>query len=243
MATSSVQFFSATPATNIFTVISNLPLLLTSWVAWRREYIFISVLFFIETWISSLYHLCKGFEVCAMDYWTLRNFDFFFATSMVWLASVFLIWFTYAHRHWELVLNVFGLLTIAIIQFVLPGEHGGVAVFTGVALLLIFLYIGGFMIYRYQHGHYFLLPPYNFKWLALATALLVLSTILYTFQNYWLSAYWAIHALWHILAALGWVALLWSKPKRSEQWRLTKASSQRVVAFVPMLGVEKQRMD
>ena len=190
--------------------------------------------------MSHRYHLCKGFEACVMGYWTLRNFDFFFATSMVWLATVFLIIFPYEYRHWETVLNVIGLLAVAIVQFAMPGEHAGVAIFSAVSLLIIIVYVVAYVVYRYRRGQRRWLPPYNWFWLCVAAMLLTLSTTLYTFQNYWLSAYWGTHADWHIMAALGWCALLLARPRRSQEWG-AKPCGNLYVKPVPVIGGTKKK--
>jgi Protein of unknown function (DUF3522) len=209
-------FYTKVDGANIFTVISNLFLLFPSIIAWDRERIFISVVFFVETWTSSLYHLCRAFEVCIFDYWVLHNFDFFFATSLIWLATVFLIRFSYEYRYWELVLNMIGLLAVAVIQAAWPGEHTGVAIFAVVSMGILLIYA---IVYGIQHSG---LLPYNWFFLCVGLTLLTLSTMLYTIQNYWLAARWIIHSLWHVMAGLGWAVLLYSREKRSVEWMADK---------------------
>lgn len=140
---------------------------------------------------------------------------------MVWLASVFLIRFSYWYRQWETVFNIFGLLTIAILQFVLPGSNVGITIFAAVAILLVVLYAVGYAFYQHQQWRgntKSLLLPYNWYYLCVAFLVLSLSIMLFVTQMYWIAAYWATHSLWHMLGGLGWGILLYARHTRQQEW-------------------------
>lgn len=204
-----MPFYSATNAADIFAIVSNFALLIPCVMAWHRYslvpytgYIVISVTFFFETWTSSLFHLCKAFDVCPLSYWTLRQFDFFFATSLLWLSAALLVILEgpYARRI-EVAIQSAGLVTAAFVQAATKAESV-TSIFSYVAIGMVVIYI---IVYRCVNLKW---PPYNMYYLCLAIELFALSTNMYLVQNYWPGAYWIIHATWHVLAAAGWVCLL-----------------------------------
>ena len=207
-----MPFYSATNAADIFAIISNAALLAPSLVAWNRGYIDISVLFFFEAWMSGIFHLCKAFDVCVMGFWTLHQFDFFFATSFIWLAATFLIilddYIIWNHhlvgRHIELALRMSGLFIVAILQ-AMTSSDAKISFFSFAALGLLLIYLIAFRLVKHHW------PPYDMYYLCLAFEMFALSSTMFLVQNYWPGAYWIIHSDWHVLAAFAWTCLLMAR--------------------------------
>jgi hypothetical protein len=228
-----MSFHSHVNFLDIIPILTNFTLLLVSWEAFLQTEYFISVVFFVETFVSFLFHICKAFDTCmGMDFWTWHDFDHFFATSMVWLASVYLIQFpaeiqlrNYRIGRWmgctntlscvwvKTILYLLGMFMVAII---LAATDDGfwISAFAAFALVVIFAYLIGHAIYRHYKGIRFgnWLPPYRWEYLLPAATLLTYATILFNVQESWPGLYWAVHGDWHATAAVGWCFLLLAGP-------------------------------
>lgn len=183
----------------IFTVLSNLALLIPAITAARHRRVFRSFVFFLETFVSSAYHIGDYTGHCLFSFKTLHHLDFWFAQMIMILNLLYLFDF---NRYWywlEWILIFIGGFVLVILQITLPGELYVQAIVSGVIFLAIIIY---WIVYACTvgKGH---LPPYDWSALALAIALLAGSTILYSAQLIWPSGYWLAHSFWHIAAALG----------------------------------------
>jgi Protein of unknown function (DUF3522) len=182
----------------LFSVLSNLFLLLpfVTAVRWRR--ILLATVFFIECFVSGFYHACDGLNWCIFGYSTLKNLDFFFAQSFMILIGIYIVHWT---REWQWlcwVLNFVGMFVIVILQITLPGE---LYVQAGIAFIVVFGIILYWIVYAYIYD--FKLPPYDWYYFYLGACLLGMSTMLFSVQHVWPDFYWLVHSLWHIAASFG----------------------------------------
>jgi Protein of unknown function (DUF3522) len=237
-----MPFFSHGNEYDIFTIITNFLLLIPAAEAWSQGFrgkhknyflLVVASIFFVETFVSLLYHLCKSFDLClGWGFFKWFEADHFFATSMIWLATVFLL---YIPQWAQILLTALGMLIIACILGVTESLHMSagtpIAVFATVALgLFLLVYLPWFACF-----HQGRLPPYNWVPLCIATTLLTFSTTLFTIQNYWVGGYWAVHALWHSIAAFGWAYLLLVKPFTEHDGRVYPHLDTPLIFMVPRI--------
>jgi len=181
-----------TRGADVLTIVSNLALLIPAITAaryhrWTRAWVF-----FWETWVSLLYHLCDSFSVCLFSYTVHHNLDFFFAQLLIVLAGLYVIVFPRGWEWLERGLIIVGAIAIIVLQVTLGGE----LIVQGAIVVVLFL---GIIIYWCAAG----VPRYNWAMFLLGFSLTSSSVTLYILQNQWNQAFWAIHSLWHVAAALG----------------------------------------
>jgi len=197
----------------LFSVLSNLFLLLPfiTAVRWRR--ILLSTVFFIECFVSGFYHACDGLGWCIFRYTILKNLDFFFAQSFIILIGIYIVHWTLELQWLCWVLNFVGMFVIVILQVTLPGE---LYVQAGIAFIVVFGIILYWAVYAYVNPER-KLPPYDWFYFYLGASLLGLSTVLFSVQHVWPDFYWLVHSLWHIAASFGLHYLIQIK-KPAEKW-------------------------
>lgn len=176
-----------------FSVISNLALLIPAFRAWKYNLLLRSFIFFVETFVSALYHTCDDYGVCAGSFSTLQHFDFFYAQSFIVLNTLYFIHFSPLYEWLEWTLILWALFTIAWLQALFPG--GSILIQAGIAIVSV----GVILLYWLIWG----MPKYRWDKLTTGLALLCMAVIFYVFQNVYSPGYDWIHGLWHIAAALG----------------------------------------
>lgn len=176
----------------VFSVISNLALLIPAWRAWKYNRLLRSFVYFVETFVSSLYHLCDDYDFCVGSFNALHHFDFFYAQSFIVLNAFYLIPFNPRYEWIEWILIFFSLFAIAWLQVLFPGT---LMVQAGIALFSFFMVFMYWIIYG--------VPKYRWDKLATGLSLLSMAVIFYVFQNLYSPWYDWIHGLWHIAAAFG----------------------------------------
>lgn len=187
---------------DVFTVVSNLFLLIPFITAVRKRRVLRYLILITEVFASGLYHLCDSFDICLFDFTSHHHLDFFFAQSLIILAAFYFVEFGFGYEWLEWVLIFVGLCVIVILQITLPGE---LYVQAGIAVLA-FCVVAGYWIL-------FGMPEYDWNNVAIGVCLLSMSVMLFSAQQVYSPAYWAIHSLWHIVAAIG-IDFIWRiKPK------------------------------
>lgn len=177
---------------DVFTVLSNLFLLIPFVTAVRYHRILRAIVLFLEVFASGLYHLCDSFNVCLFSFSDHHHLDFFFAQTLIILAAFYFIEFSFGNAWIEWVLILLGMFGIAILQITLPGELFVQGAIAGVAFVIL-------VIYWLYNG----IPEYDWPNVTTGVTLLACSIVLFSVQELYSSLYWAIHSLWHITAAIG----------------------------------------
>jgi len=188
-------------AVEVLTVISNLTLFLTAFVAWRFGRIFRTFIYFTEAIVSAVYHLCDYSGVCLFSYGTLHNLDFFFAQLLICDCGLYLIDFKRKWYFLEWLMFFISIMGIIVLIITLPGQLYVQAGIVGVLFLIDILYwfIWG-------------VPEYNYYFLTLGLTLIGGSVIFFSFQGQQPALYSYIHSLWHIAGPIGRVFLFYIKP-------------------------------
>lgn len=184
-------------------MLSNLFLLFPFVLAIYYRLIGRAFVYFSAMIASSLYHLCDSYGACLFDFHTLHNFDFFFAQLLIWLGALYFVHWPTKYSWVEWILALLGALFIVVLLIVLPGELYVQAGIAGVGFLLV-------IIYWFIAG----IPKYRWSYVVLALALSGSSIVLFSIQNIWPGAYWGVHSLWHVAAAIGQFYLLMIKPRK-----------------------------
>lgn len=187
---------------DIFTVLSNLFLLITFGAAlwcrrWTRAFVF-----FCMTWVSFVYHLCDSFGACIFSFNMHHHLDFFFAQWLIVLTGLYLVDFPYWLPWLERCLIILGGLSIVVLQITLSAELYVQAALVGAVLV-------GVIIYWIACG----VPKYKWDMLLIGLSLIAGSVLLYVGQNQLPKLYWATHSLWHVAAAVGQTYWLYIKPR------------------------------
>lgn len=160
------------------------------------------LILFVECWISGLYHLCDSFDVCLFSFTFHHHLDFFFAQSLIVYAALYFIQFEFGYKWLHWVLMFIGMLAIAILQATLPGE---LMIQAAIAIVSFSVVVGYWIIFK--------MPRYNWRYVLIGVSLLSGSVALFALQNVYSPAYWAIHSLWHVAAAMGMHYIIMIKPK------------------------------
>lgn len=192
---------------DVFTVFSNLFLLIPAVTAFYLNHRLRSIIYFFMFFFSALYHLCDSFEACLFTFKFHHNLDFFFAEFLIILGGLYLVEFTAETQFIEYWLIFTGAIIIVILQGILPGELSVQAGITAVVFIGVIVY---WIVYKNKYGH---IPKYEWRMLTLGLALTSGSIILFSIQNVWYQGYWLAHSLWHTAAALGQHYILMSKEK------------------------------
>ena len=190
----------------LFSIISNIAILIPFGVAVAWHRVLRSCWYFTETWVSMVYHMCRGLSVCMLSYVSLKNADYFFAQGFIPLTGLYLV-------HWEAkwiwlewVLAFFSFFVIAVLQATLPGELYVQAVICVAVFLCIFAY---WIIYASMNNGK--LPPYDWFYLGIGLMLTGASVVLFVSQELWPDFAWFSHSMWHISASLGQAYILMIK--------------------------------
>lgn len=198
----------------LFTVISNVFLLIPGFVAWDYGRLLLTTLLFIsETFFSSAYHICDFSGACLFSFSTLHHLDYFHAQLIMVRALLYIVWFTEAWLWLEWILLLLSALLIVILQITLPGELYVQAIICGLYFVGIIIY---WIVYANTVGRG-RLPPYRWEFFTAGISLMAASTILYSAQLFWPEGFWLVHAFWHIAAAIGFTLLIYIKP-RPPKW-------------------------
>lgn len=190
---------------DIFLVLSNLVFFIPAYRAvkyrrWTRAAIYFSIVF-----VSGMYHTCRSYsDLCIFNFKVHYDLDLFFAQLCIPLAVLYLIdfpiWYQWVER-WLL-------FVFAFIIFVLQ-------MFTGGALQVQLVLIGGSFIVLGAWLLLFKNKNLNYDWVMLERGIILtaMSTSLFTIQDRYMQGFWAVHSLWHVLAAFGQYYILAVKPK------------------------------
>lgn len=183
----------------LFSVLSNLFILIPFVRSVEYHLIFAAFLTFIETWVSLFYHLCDFSNVCIFPFRALRYLDFFFAQYFIIYLSVYIVDWTKKWIWLQWTLLFIGGFIIVILQILLPGE---LFVQAGIAFICFACIVLYWVVYARTVGNG-RLPPYNWANMAIGIGFLGLSVIMFVIQNTAWEIYWATHSIWHISAAIG----------------------------------------
>lgn len=176
----------------VFSIISNLALLLPAWRAWSYNRLLRSFVYFVETFVSALYHLCDDYAICAGPFSALHHFDFFYAQSFIVINTYYLIHFSARYEWVEWIMIFISFFAIAWLQVLFPGS---LPIQAGIAVSAFFILVMYWLIWG--------MPRYRWDKFTIGLGLLSMAVIFYVFQNLYSPWYDWIHGLWHIAAALG----------------------------------------
>lgn len=173
-------------------------------------YFVLGPLYFIMGLVSGLYHSCDSFpSTCLFEFKTHNNLDFFFAQLIIPVSAIYLIYFP-PWLYWfqgVLILVLFA-PAVWVITVTMSTDLWVQGLIAGASLLPVLIYWAWYAYYTQKITGKARFPPYSWGYLVLTISLLGLSVTLFSFQQLWHSGYWAIHSLWHILAAIGQYFLL-----------------------------------
>ena len=193
----------------IWLALSNLIFLVDSYIAfvyarYTRAFIYLAIVF-----ASGSYHLCKSYvNACLFDYTVQRNIDFFFAEFVIPLTAFYLMDFgRLAFLETWLIL-----LTAVVLALIQISGHAGMMVHGAIAVTSASLLIGYWALTCCRRVRY------NFLYLFIGIFLTALGVILFTIQETWMDAYWALHSLWHVLVGLGQYFIIITKPP-AKRWQ------------------------
>lgn len=196
----------------LFSVLSNLVLLVAFVTCVQYHLIFGAFITFTECWVSLAYHLCDFSNSCVFAFDTLRYLDFFFAQYFIIYLSLYLVHWNKYWRWLQWILILIGGCVIAILEILLPGElyvqAGIVAVCLGSVLIYWIVYAN-----TVGQGR---IPPYEWSNLLIGVSLIAISTTMFSIQNVIPNYYWAAHSVWHAAAGLGfhyWIKIKKKAPK------------------------------
>jgi len=200
---------------DVFTVISNLAFLLPFALAVELERIFVAFVYLFQMIDSAAYHTCNSFSgICfglSPLFW--RHSDFFWAQFIPVFSVLNLIRFPSKPRAWIWVRPTIWVLS-GVLIFMLQRWIGestwlqfGIVGGSFIGLLLYWA-IYAWNAWMRDRDQESLLPPYRWNNLTLGLALSALASSLYVTEMQNHNMYWAIHSVWHVLAALGQYFLL-----------------------------------
>lgn len=208
-------------AADVLTIVSNVAFLFPAAEAFERQYIVEGIVYLFVLVCSTLYHTCNSFSgACiglAPD--VLRDMDFYMAQLCIPLIAL------YAIRPWGDLFYWFktaALMIIAFGLFLCQRYFGNSAI---VQMIVAAISFGSIFIYWLlyalrqcrKHGdhvkHY--LPRYRWDMFALGIGLSGAACALFAAEMLNHEFYWAIHACWHVDAALGQYALLCIWPHKA----------------------------
>lgn len=188
---------------DIWTVLSNLALLIPMVTAIRYRRVLRAFILPVECFFSAVYHLCDSFDLCFFSFTTHANFDFFFAQTLIVLAAFYFIDFKFGWEWLEWVLILLSFVGIAVLQAALPGEFMVQVAITVFAFIIVVAY-----------WIFFHVPDYNWTNVATGVSFMAISVVFFNVQNSVdPSLYWAIHSLWHLTASVGLDYIFRIKPK------------------------------
>lgn len=200
---------------DVFTVISNLAFLLPLVKAVQLERIFVAFVYLFQMLDSAAYHTCNSFGgICfglSPLFW--RHSDFFWAQFIPVFSTLNLIRFPSKPRGWIWVRPTIWVLagvTIFMLQRWIGESTWLQFGIVGVSLggLLLYWAIYAWLQWLRDRDQASLLPPYRWNNLAVGLSLSALASSLYVTEMQNHNLYWAIHSVWHVLAALGQYYLL-----------------------------------
>ena len=213
----SLSSLSKETGLDVFLIISNLSL----WIPAALSFYYLRVtkfpiyyvlgpLYFLMGLVSGMYHSCDSFpSTCLFSFKTHNHLDFFFAQLIIPVSAIYLIyfppWLYWLQGALILVLYAPGVWVITVTMSTDLWVQGLIA---AAAILPVFMYWIWYAYYSKQVTGTARLPPYSWGYFVLAIALLGLSISLFSVQNIWHNGYWAVHSLWHVLAAEGQYFLL-----------------------------------
>ena len=166
---------------------------------WTRAAIYFFIVF-----ISGAYHTCRSYSgLCIFSFKLHYDMDLFFAQLTIPLAVLYLIdfpiWYQWIER-WLI-------MAFAFVVFVLQVCTGGALVvqmaLIGISFALVFFY---WVLYKDKT------IKYDWVMLERGIVLTVMSTSLFTVQDRYMQGFWAVHSIWHVLAAFGQYYILAIKP-------------------------------
>lgn len=171
-----------------------------------------AAVYFLMMVASAFYHTCNSFpSACVFEAQTHKKIDFFFAQLIIPVTALYIIKFSPAYAFLERWLIILFAVVIFVIE-VVADEAFIVQMVVGlVSVLMIAVYWIYFGIHKYRNEKYvlhsphprFAIPNYNWMDFSLGIGLSALACSLFATQKQWHLGYWAIHSVWHTLAAFG----------------------------------------
>lgn len=189
----------------LFPVLSNLALLIASYVAVRQRLLLRASFSFIEVFVSSFYHVAMyaGWSLGGSAD-KLHGLDFFFAQMHLVLAGLYFIYFGKTTYWIEWLLIIFFGFAVAVLQLFTEGELVVQIAVGGVVLGIVGIY---WIVYLCTTGNG-RLPPYRWDYLLLGLVFLSSAVVLYTAPGVWPRGYDWMHGLWHCAGGIG-LAFIW----------------------------------
>ena len=217
----------------ILTVLSNYFFIVPTVTAFFKEYrwtrgcIYIAIMVF-----SSMYHVCNSFEgMCVFDAHFHRQLDFFFAQFVIPATALYIIIFPRNCLFLERFLFIAFAIGIVLIQVTAGEVFTAQLVLVAAAFALILVYWIAYATWKWgSQKQRPSLPDYdweNFYW---GIALTAIASSLFATESQNPSFRWAIHSLWHALAALGQHFLLQIRPPAPRYANMDALIHNRVVS-------------
>lgn len=180
---------------DIFLIISNVAFVWPAVVAWQWGVFLQSYIYQMVVFASSSYHLCDSYNgLCIFSFNTHQRLDFIFATSVIPLTAINLIYFRLGWvQKW---LKLFAITLIALLEVSLESSTLTQAIVCGGSIALLLIYWFG-----WEWGR--ITRIYDWYMLALGMALSIMSVSFFLVQGFWPAGYWVLHSYWHICGAVG----------------------------------------
>ncbi len=202
---------------DVLTIVSNLFFILSAVTAWMGEIWVLVALYVLIIINSSMYHACNSFaSLCVFPSLTHRMMDFFFAQLTIPATMFTLILFPRARRNIQTMSFIGMAFAIFLVQ-----QAVGESIYIQLAIAVGA--IGGIVLYWIIYaGHAarttgkFTLPPYDWGHLIMGVVLTATACALYATEMQYHLLYWAVHSVWHGVAAMGQVFVILARPPDPE---------------------------
>ena len=172
-------------------IVSNLAMLVSiSWAAKRFLVFEAMVLGNVFLW-STLYHICDGFDLCALKFGVLSMFDHFFATYVFSVLSVYAMDIRDGRVRTLLNVVLGELILVTLLSEGYQNTVLGILVAASALSVLCAWAIRG--------------VPRYYDWMDFGASLVLTGTglVLFTFLSSTRSTYWLYHSLWHVCVMIG----------------------------------------
>lgn len=166
--------------------------------------------------VSTMYHMCRAFNLCVFRYTTHRDLDFFFAQFLIIISIMYFIRFSVKYPWVKPGLIMFGAIIIVVLQTLFYDEglvvQALIVVLSFICLVFYWVFIPKF-------------PQYNMSYLIMGLTLTGIATMLYSYQSMTISFYGSrayIHGTWHMTAAFGQFFLIFIKSLPTKKTKRNK---------------------
>lgn len=199
------------PTMDIWLILSNLPFLLPAVKSAQLHRFTRAAVYFLMMLASGFYHTCNSFaSACVFEAQTHRKIDFFFAQLIIPVTALYIVKFAPRWHFLERWLIILFAVVIFVVELVTE-EPFVIQLIVGlisVGMIAIYWTYFGYRKYQFEKKRGFTHPSFgipNYDWepFSMGICLSVLACSLFATQKEWHIGYWAIHSVWHTLAAFG----------------------------------------